>query len=243
MRDHVRAIAARGVQYGARMETPMTDGPRERMRAVGTEGLSDTELLALLLGTGARDEPVTALAGRILRELGGVSALSRIGAGALEHMSGVGPTKASRIVAAIELGRRVVARPLTRNARIGSSRDVDAALRARLADSDVEHFIAIALDAKNRPTFEVEVARGGLSQCPVSPADVFRALLREAAAGVVFVHNHPSGEPSPSAEDVALTDRLRRAGELLGVNVVDHVIIGREGYFSFLDAGLLGGAK
>ncbi|MCZ7678700.1 MAG: hypothetical protein M5U28_07985 [Sandaracinaceae bacterium] len=142
-------------------------------------------------------------------------------------------------MAAVELGRRVVTRPLPRGARVGSSRDVDAAMRPRLAAADVEHFIAIALDAKNRPIGEIEIARGGLSACPVSPADVFRALLREAAAGVVFVHNHPSGEPSPSADDVALTERLRRAGELIGVRVLDHLVIGREGYFSFLDAGLL----
>lgn len=221
------------------MEDTMTEGPRERMRAVGTEGLSDAELLAILLGTGARREPVGVLASRVLHEVGGIAALSRVGAGALEQMSGLGPGKASRIMAAVELGRRVVTRPLPRGARIGSSREVDAALRPRLAGADVEHFVAIALDAKNRPIGEVGIARGGLSACPVSPADVFRALLREAAAGVVFVHNHPSGEPSPSADDVALTERLRRAGELLGVRVLDHVIIGREGYFSFLDAGLL----
>lgn len=221
------------------MDDTMTEGPRERMRTVGTEGLSDAELLAILLGTGARREPVGVLASRVLHEVGGIAALSRVGAGALEQMSGLGPGKASRIMAAVELGRRVVTRPLPRGARIGSSREVDAALRPRLAGADVEHFVAIALDAKNRPIGEVEIARGGLSACPVSPADVFRALLREAAAGVVFVHNHPSGEPSPSADDVALTERLRRAGELLGVRVLDHVIIGREGYFSFLDAGLL----
>ena len=221
------------------MEEAMTEGPRERMRAVGTEGLSDAELLAILLGTGARREPVGVLASRLLHEVGGIAALSRVGTGALEQIAGLGPGKASRIVAAVELGRRVVTRPLPRGARIGSSRDVDAAMRPRLAGADVEHFVAIALDAKNRPIGEIEIARGGLSACPVSPADVFRALLREAAAGVVFVHNHPSGEPSPSADDVALTERLRRAGELLGVRVLDHLIIGREGYFSFLDAGLL----
>lgn len=212
------------------MEMSTIEGPRERMRVVGTERLSDAELLALLLGTGARAEPVSVLASRILHELGGIAGLRRIG---------VGPTKASRIVAAIELGRRVATRPLPRGERIGSSRDVDAALRPRLADADAERFVAIALDAKNRPVAEVEVARGGLSACPVSPSDVFRSLIKEAAAGVVFVHNHPSGEPSPSAEDVELTERLRAAGELLGVRVLDHVIIGREGYFSFLDAGLL----
>ncbi len=214
-------------------------GPRERMQLVGAEMLSDAELLALLLGTGARSEPVSVLASRVLHELGGLNALSRLGTGALSQLAGVGPSKASRIVAAVELGRRLVARPLPRGERIHSSRDVDAAMRPRLSPSEVERFIAIALDAKNRPLGEIEIARGGLSACPVSPADVFRALLREAAAGVVLVHNHPSGEPSPSTEDIVLTERLRSAGELLGVKVLDHVIIGREGYFSFLDAGLL----
>jgi DNA repair protein RadC len=214
-------------------------GPRERLGSVGAEGLSDAELLALLLGTGARQEPVTVLATRLLHELGGLAALGQLGPGALAEWPGVGPTKAGRIAAAVELGRRVVTRPLDRGARITSSRDIDAALRPRYGQADVEHFVAVALDAKNRPIRELVIARGGLSACPVSPSDVFRALLREAAAGVVFVHNHPSGEPSPSAEDVALTDRLRRAGELLGVAVLDHVILGRDGYFSFLDAGLL----
>lgn len=225
------------------MDMSTTEGPRERLRVVGTERLSDAELLALLLGTGARSEPVSVLASRVLHELGGIAGLRRIGAGALEQLAGVGPTKASRIVAAIELGRRVATRPLPRGERIGSSRDVDAALRPRLADADAERFVAIALDAKNRPVAEVEVARGGLSACPVSPSDVFRSLIKEAAAGVVFVHNHPSGEPSPSAEDVELTERLRAAGDLLGVRVLDHVIIGREGYFSFLDAGLLASTR
>lgn len=221
------------------MDDAMIDGPRERLRAVGTEGLSDAELLAVLLGTGARNEPVVVLASRVLHEVGGIAGLARTGPGLLEQVVGVGPTKASRIVAAVELGRRVLARPLPRGARVGSSRDVDAALRPRLADAEVERFIAIALDAKNRPLGELEIARGGLSACPVSPADVFRTLLREAAAGVIFVHNHPSGDPNPSPDDVALTERLQKAGALLGVQVLDHVIIGREGYFSFLDAGML----
>ena len=133
----------------------------------------------------------------------------------------------------------MVARPLSRGTQIISSRDVDRAYRARLSDLDHERFLAIALDAKSRPLREIEIARGGLSACAVSPADVFRALLREAAASVIVVHNHPSGEPRPSEEDVALTDRLARAGELIGIRVLDHVVIARGGYFSFLDAGLI----
>lgn len=215
-------------------------GPRERMLAAGVEALSDEELVAVLLGTGFRREPVSVLAAKLLAELGGLGGLSRMGVGALAERTGVGPTKASRVVAALELGRRVVARPLPRRAKLTSSRDIDAALRPRLAHQPTEHFYAIPLDVRNRPLGEIRIASGGLAACPVSPADVFRALVREAAAAVVFVHNHPSGEPNPSADDVALTDRLRRAGEILGVRVLDHVIIAADGYFSFLDAGLLG---
>lgn len=216
-----------------------TEGARERLSRLGAEGLSDAELLAILLGTGARGQPVAVMAARLLEETGGLSGLERTGVGALSGHAGIGFSKASRIVAALELGRRVVERPLARGARIGSSRDVDAALRPRLARASSEHFIALPLDAKNRAIGEIRIAVGGLTACPVAPSDVFRALVREAAAAVIFVHNHPSGEPTPSPEDVALTQRLIRAGELLGVRVLDHVILGHEGYFSFLDAGLL----
>lgn len=221
----------------------MKEGARERMSRLGAEGLSDAELVAILLGTGARGMPVAVLAARVIDEAGGIPGLERMGVGALARVSGIGPSKAARIVAAIELGRRAIERPLPRGARIGSSREVDAALRPRLARAQSEHFIALPLDAKNRAIGEIRIAVGGLTACPVAPSDVFRALVREAAHGVIFVHNHPSGEPTPSAEDVALTERLCRAGELLGVRVLDHVILGHEGYFSFLDAGLLGASR
>jgi DNA repair protein RadC len=116
---------------------------------------------------------------------------------------------------------------------------VAAALGPRLRDATREHFFALALDAKNRPVAEILVALGGLTACAISPADVFRLVLKEPAAAVIFVHNHPSGEPTPSADDVSVTERLRKAGALLGVSVLDHVILGRDTHFSFLDAGLL----
>lgn len=215
------------------------EGPRERLRREGREALSDEELVALVLGSGSVREPVTVLAARIVREAGGPAGLARAGIGALETLGGLGESKAARLIAAIELGRRVHQRPWAPGPRIETSRDVDALLRARIADREVEHFVALALDAKNRVKAELRIATGGLAACPVAPADVFRALLREAAAGVVFVHNHPSGDATPSADDIALTDRLVRAGALLGVRVLDHVVVGREGYFSFVDAGLL----
>ncbi len=216
-----------------------SDGPRERLARVGPESLSDAELVALLLGTGARGLPVEVLAASMLAERGGLSGLERTGLGALAARTGVGEGKACRLLAAVEVGRRVGASPLARGARLGSSRDIDAALRPRLARAEVEHFLAIPLDVKNRPMGELRIATGGQSVCPVAPSDVFRALLRESAAGVVFVHNHPSGDPAPSRDDQLITERLVRAGELLGVRVLDHVIVAREGYFSFLDAGLL----
>lgn len=215
------------------------DGPRERLARVGVEALSDAELVALLLGTGARGVPVEVLAASVLAERGGLGGLERAGLGVLAARVGVGEGKACRLLAAVEVGRRVGAVPLSRGARLTSSRDIDAALRPRLARAEVEHFVAIPLDAKNRPTGELRIASGGLSVCPVSPSDVFRALLRESASGVIFVHNHPSGDPAPSREDQLITERLLRAGELLGVRVLDHVILARDGYFSFLDAGLL----
>ncbi len=222
---------------------PRAEGPRERLARGGAEALSDAELIAILFGTGTRGTPVEVLAATVLAESGGLSGLERTGLGALSARGGVGDGKACRLLAAVELGRRIATTPLVRGARLGSSRDIDAALRPRLARAEVEHFLAIPLDAKNRPTGELRIATGGVSACPVAPSEVFRALLREAACGVVFVHNHPSGEPQPSAEDLLLTERLVRAGNLLGVRVLDHVIVARDGYFSFLDAGLLTGAE
>jgi DNA repair protein RadC len=157
----------------------------------------------------------------------------------MSECPGVGLIKACRLRAALELGVRVAARPFDRREPVRSSMDVAAVLRPRLRDVSREHFFALTLDAKNRPVAEILVAVGGLTACAVAPADVFRLVLREPAAGVIFAHNHPSGEPTPSAEDVGMTERLRQAGALLGVKVLDHVILGHDRHFSFLDAGLL----
>lgn len=214
-------------------------GPRERLAMYGRASLSDADLIALLLGTGASSAPVSVLAARLLDDAGGLVGLDAWSLSELERQRGIGATKACRLVAALELGTRISARPLSRAAPIASSRDVDAALRAKLRGEQREHFIAIAVDARNRPLAEIEVAVGGLTACCVSPADVFRPVMRHAAVGVLFAHNHPSGEAVPSEDDAQVTQRLVRAGQLLGIAVLDHVILGHSGYFSFLDAGLL----
>ncbi len=214
-------------------------GPRERLVMHGAASLSDAELVAVLLGTGYSGESVEVVAARLLARAGGLHGLQRLRGPELEAQPGVGLTKACRLRAAAELGARLCYRPLRRQEPITCSRDVEAALRPRLARAEREHFVAIALDAKNHPLAQLEIAVGGLLACCISPADVFRPLLREAAASTIFAHNHPSGDPTPSEQDLTITERLCQAGELLGVRVLDHLVIGAHGYFSFLDAGLL----
>jgi DNA repair protein RadC len=205
----------------------------------GPSALGEAELVAILLGTGCRGESVTVAAARLLDRVGGVAGLARSSVAELQAQLGIGSTKACRLLAAFELGARAVATPLQRDRPVTSSRDVYASLCPRVRGESREHFFALALDAKNRPLAEIDVAVGGLLSCAISPSDVFRPVLRAGAAGVIFAHNHPSGDPTPSDQDVQVTDRLCRAGELLGVSVLDHVVLGDGAYFSFLDRGLL----
>lgn len=216
-------------------------GPREKLSEQGVESLSDVELIAILLGTGTHKEPVSMLAQRMLTEVGGLARLARAGLRQLASMRGVGAGKSARILAALELGRRSASKPLERGHRIGSSEDVYRAFGPMLATQQHEELWAIALDARQCVLARLQVARGGLSACPVSLGDVFRPLLREGASATVVVHNHPSGVADPSPEDLAFTERLAQAGELLGIFLLDHIIVAADGYFSCLDAGLYRG--
>ena len=209
--------------------------PRERLAAVGAEQLTDVELLAIVLGSGTRGACVTEVADGMLRAAGGLAGLTLAAELDLRDHAGVGPVRAGVVLAALELGRRAaVARP-PRGQRLAGASDVWTYFRARLAPLRVEEFWAVALDVRHRVQGELCVARGSLTGVEVHPRDVFRPLIRVAAAAVIFCHNHPSGDPTPSRQDVELTTRLRDVGDLCGIPVVDHVVVGWEGYASLAE--------
>jgi DNA repair protein RadC len=214
------------------------DGPRERLARLGPAALSDAELVALLLGTGRVGEPVGSTALRILRDAGGLWALARLSFAELSRIPGVGPAKAARLAAAFEAGSRGLISPVHNAAPLSNSEMVFIHHGRPLMSSPVERFVVLSVDAKNRVRAEREVARGGRSSCQVDPAEVFRLLVSESASGAIFVHNHPSGDPEPSSEDLELTQRLVAAGSLLDIRVLDHVIVGSGRYTSLRDAGL-----
>lgn len=210
--------------------------PRERLHAHGAEALDDSELLALVLRTGARGTDASALARELLARFEGLRGLSRAARAELAAFHGVGPAKAAALVSALELGRRLAGRRLAPGEPVRGPEDVHRHYYWRLRDRRVECFLAILLDSRHRVVRDVELSTGTLTASLVHPREVFRPALQEAAAALVLVHNHPSGDPAPSAEDRAVTRRLAEAGELLGIRVLDHVIVGEQGFFSFRDA-------
>ena len=214
------------------------DGPRERAARLGAAALSDSELLAVLLGTGRAGEDVTLLAARVLKETGGLWALARMSVAELSRIRGIGPAKAGRLAAAFEAGSRGLASPDPATAPLSNSEMVFLRYGRRLMTSHVERFVVISVDAKNRARAEREVARGGRTSCQVDPAEVFRFLVSESASGAILVHNHPSGDSAPSPQDLELTGRLVTAGSLLDIRILDHLIVGSGRYTSLRDAGL-----
>jgi DNA repair protein RadC len=201
------------------------DRPRERLWQRGVHTVGDEELLSILLGTGVRDRPVLAVAAALVEASGGVVALSRASPRELAQVIGVGEARAARVAAAFELGRRAI-ETARRRETLSRPDDVFRAVAPRVAGLSQEVFIAIGVDIRNGLLDIVEVARGTVHGVEVHPREVFRPLIRMAAAGGVVVHNHPSGDPTPSVEDVELTRRLRAVGELLGIPIIDHVVIG-----------------
>jgi DNA repair protein RadC len=214
--------------------------PRERGLTEGFDTLADFELLAVLLGTGEKGRPVQRVAADLLEQWGGLLGLSRSGPHAMAETQGVGLAKAARIAAGFELGRRVLMRSGSApRLNLASSAEVARWARVRLSNLDHEQLWMLALDGRNGLRAARRVAEGGLHGCAVDPRDILRAALREAASAFVLVHNHPSGDPAPSDEDIGLTQMVARAAAVLGTPLVDHVIVGGGGHASLFDLGLL----
>lgn len=208
--------------------------PRERMLRTGTVTLGDKELLAIILGSGVRDHPALEVAGDLMRKTGGIAAISRASPRELAQINGIGSARATRIAAAFELGRRVVDLVHHRQV-ISRPEDVYRILAPRLAGLTQELFVVVGVDVRNGLLDIVEVARGTIQSVEVHPREVFRPLIRMAAAGGVVVHNHPSGDPTPSPEDIDLTRRLQQVGQMIGIPIVDHVVIGHRAYCSICE--------
>lgn len=218
---------------------PATERPRERLLQEGATALSDAQLLAILLRVGRQDASAVQVAMELLRHLRGLHGLVHCGLDELCAIPGVGAAKAAQLKAAIELGRRVLAAPLTTGTRIRSSADLFKHYHPHLRDLRHEIFKVILLDAKHTVIREETVSEGSLTLSIVHPREVFTLAVRESAAAVIFLHNHPSGDPSPSQEDHHLTARLVAAGEVLGIRVLDHLVVGDGRYVSFADQGWL----
>ncbi len=221
---------------------PQAERPREKLLARGAEILSDAELLALVLRTGdaASGHSAVDQARELLARFGSLRTLAAARSGELCNTRGIGPAKAAELLAVFELARRFAGDTLPPGERYTCSEEVFRHYHERLRDRKKEVFLALLLDSKNRVLREVQVSEGSLTASIVHPREVFAPVVRESAAAVLFVHNHPSGDPTPSREDLEITSRLHEAGTLMGVRVLDHIIIGSGRYVSFADRGLLG---
>jgi DNA repair protein RadC len=221
--------------------TPSHDRPRERLRAVGCRNLALRELLALIVGSGSAGASALDVADRLgaLTE-GSLARLASLDAALLERVPGVGSATAARLLAALELGRRAATEHSDVGEYLRGPADVFARMGPRLRDAPQEEFHALLLNSRHRVLREVFVTRGLLDSALIHPREVFRPAVSEGAAGVILVHNHPSGDPTPSAEDRAVTRQLGSAGRAVGIPVLDHVVVGRGAYTSLADELLMG---
>jgi DNA repair protein RadC len=215
------------------------DRPREKLRHHGVSALGDNELVALVLGHGSRNQNALAVANALLAAHGGLHGLTRTTCGDLARVDGIGEVRAAQIVAAVELGRRTLTHEPGARWQIRGPQDAAAYLIPRYAARNVEQFGIVLLDTKHRVLRSAVLAVGTLNSSGIEPREVFREAAIGGAAAIVVFHNHPSGDPMPSPEDVDLTRRLVAAGALMGIDVVDHVVLGDVRYWSFKETGNL----
>ncbi len=216
------------------------DRPREKCLLHGVSALSDAELLAILLGSGTRNKSAVELGREVLKKAGDrFSELSKMEFKELKGINGIGQAKAVTLLAALEIGRRRQAEGAVRNIQIQSSRQAADIFSAMLSDAKYEEFWVMMLNHSNRLIGKVRVSSGGVHETLVDPKHIFKEALQHLATGIVFCHNHPSGGVEPSEADIKLTKVLVSGATALGIRVLDHIIVGTDGYYSFADSHLL----
>jgi DNA repair protein RadC len=220
---------------------PEGERPREKLLRQGPSALSVAELLALIIGSGdaASSQSALDLGRTLLSEFGALRKLADASCVELQRVKGVGPAKATCIKAALELSNRFQARELESLTRFTSPSQVFEHLDYEFRDRRKEYFMALLLDGKNRIIKRVQISEGSLNQSVVHPREVFNVAVRESAAALILLHNHPTGDPAPSPEDLEVTRRLCEAGELMGIKVLDHIIIGDGAFYSFSERGVM----
>jgi len=219
-------------------EMPAEERPRERLARVGPQSLSTTELLAIILRTGVGGENVINMSTRILAQYGGLAGLARADFAQIEAVKGLGPAKTAQLLAAFELGRRLMLESPEERLQIRSPADAGHLLMPLIGHKEQENFVVLYLDTRNRVTDREILYKGSLNTSLVRVAEVFRGAIRRNSAGIIVAHNHPSGDPTPSPEDIALTRRLVKAGKLLEVDLLDHLVIGQNRYVSLRERAL-----
>ena len=220
-------------------DLPAGERPRERLRSYGASRLSNAELLAIILRTGLPSESVLSLSTRLLFQFKGLSGLARASFEDLRKVHGFGDAKAAELKAALELGRRLLSVPEVDRPTIQGPQDVANLVQADMAFLDQEHLRVMVLNTRNQVLTTDEVYKGNVGSAVVRSSEVFREAVRSNSPSIIIVHNHPSGDPSPSTDDVQVTRRLVEAGKLLEIEVLDHVVVAERGFVSLNEKGLM----
>jgi len=219
-------------------ELPAQERPRERLKKYGAASLSNAELLAIILRTGAAAESVLNLSAKLLARFGGLSGLAKAGFGELCMERGLAEAKAAQLKAALELGRRLLSAQPEERLAVRSPQDVANLLQAEMSFLEQEELRLVLLNTKNQVLAVSQVYKGSVNTSLIRVSELFREAVRENCPALVVVHNHPSGDPTPSPEDIKITEQIVKAGKLLDIEVLDHLIIGHQRYVSLKERGL-----
>lgn len=218
-------------------DLPKEERPREKLCKFGTQAMSTSELLALIIRTGSQSDTAIELANKLLTHIGGLKFIGDLGVEELQEVKGIGVAKAAQINATVELGQRIRLANQETKEIITSPQDVANLLLAKLSFLEKENFVTLLLTTKNEIISIEDISIGSLNNSIVHPREVFKPAIRRSSAAMILAHNHPSGNPEPSQEDIDVTKRIKKAGKILGIEVLDHLVIGNKDYISLKERG------